>query len=60
MSFIDNTYFIKDISVPVNTVSQSNIDNYIERYENEVNQELEFLNGDNMMNGEHFFRYWFD
>lgn len=40
MSFIDNTYFIKDITVPVNTVSQSNIDNYIERYENEILQRL--------------------
>lgn len=40
MSFIDNTYFINDINIPVNVYQQADIDQYIERYEDKILQKL--------------------
>lgn len=40
MSFIDNTYFINDISIPGNSIQAANIDAYITRYEDEILKKL--------------------
>ena len=40
MSFIDNTYFVKDIAIPINSTLQAISDEYILRYENEILQKL--------------------